>query len=121
MNRIMKDIENITSGRSFGSYMYSFDSVRTPSPDYDDDREGFEDWTRDGETTPINGAKDLRDYTSTLARVRPTPCLQYFLDGSRHAYHVDDISYESRVFPVVAGQIGVDCCQRIDGRMQSEI
>jgi hypothetical protein len=68
---------------------------------------------------PQNNTTDLREYAAELARNRPIPCLQFFLDGSRHVYHVDDISYDSRVFPVVAGQVGVACCQRIDGRMQA--
>jgi hypothetical protein len=115
----MKDIEILTGGRSFGSYKYSFDSIRTPTPNYDDNPDDLESWLRDGETNPVNGAKDLRTLAHDLAHARPTPCLQYFLDGSRHVYHVDDISYDSRVFPVVAGQVGVACCQRIDGRMHA--
>jgi hypothetical protein len=35
MNRIMADVEEITGGRSFQSFKYSFDSIRTPRPDYD--------------------------------------------------------------------------------------
>jgi hypothetical protein len=93
--------------------------VRTPSPDYDDNPDEVESWARDGETMPQNQSTDLQDYAAELARNRPIPCLQFFLDGSRHVYHVDDISYDSRVFPVVAGQVGVACCQRIDGRMQA--
>lgn len=119
MSRIMEDIADITGGRSFQSYKYSFDSVRTPSPDYDDNPDEVESWARDGETMPQNQSTDLQDYAAELARNRPIPCLQFFLDGSRHVYHVDDISYDSRVFPVVAGQVGVACCQRIDGRMQA--
>jgi hypothetical protein len=119
MSRIMKDIADITGGRSFQSYKYSFDFIRTPSPNYDDNPDEVESWARDGETRPQNGTTDLKEYADTLAKNRPIPCLQFFLDGSRHAYHVDDISYDSRVFPVVAGQVGVACCQRIDGRMRS--
>ncbi len=119
MSRIMEDIADITGGRSFQSYKYSFDSMRTPSPDYDDNPDEVESWARDGETMPQNKPTDLKDFAADLARNRPVPCLQYFLDGSRHIYHVDDISYDSRVFPVVAGQVGVACCQRIDGLMQA--
>jgi hypothetical protein len=115
----MEDIANITAGRSFQSYKYSFDSVRTPKPDYDDNPDEVESWARDGETMPQNMSTDLRAYAADLTRNRPVPCLQYFLDGSRHVYHVDDISYDSRVFPVVAGQVGVACCQRVDRQMQA--
>lgn len=114
----MEDIAKITGGRSFQSYKYSFDSVRTPSPNYDDSPDDIESWARDGETCPQNRPTDLREYAANLALNRPIPCIQYFLDGSRHVYHVDDISYDSRVFPVVAGQVGVACCQRIDGRLK---
>jgi len=114
----MEDIAEITGGRSFQSYKYSFDSVRTPSPDYDDNPDGVESWAKDGENRPQNKSTDLRDHAADLARNRPIPCLQFFLDGSRHAYHVDDISYDSRVFPVVAGQVGVACSQRINGHMK---
>lgn len=119
MGRIMEDIAEITDGRSFQSYKYSFDSIRTPTPDYDDNPDEVESWARDGETMPQNRPTDLSAYAAELARNRPIPCLQFFLDGSRHVYHVDDISYDSRVFPVVAGQVGVACCQRIDGRMKA--
>lgn len=119
MGRIMEDIAEITDGRSFQSYKYSFDSIRTPTPDYDDNPDEVESWARDGETMPQNRSTDLSAYAAELAHNRPIPCLQFFLDGSRHVYHVDDISYDSRVFPVVAGQVGVACCQRIDGRMQA--
>jgi len=115
----MEDIAEFTKGRSFQSYKYSFDAVRTPSPDYDDNPDEVESWARDGETRPQNKSTDLQEYAAELARNRPVPCLQFFLDGSRHVYHVDDISYDSRVFPVVAGQVGVACCQRIDGRMRA--
>ncbi|MDL2264377.1 hypothetical protein LJC31_06960 [Synergistaceae bacterium OttesenSCG-928-I11] len=119
MSRIMEDIEELTGGRSFQSYKYSFDSVRTPTPDYDDNPDEIESWARDGESKPQNKATDLREFAIDLARNRPIPCIQFFLDGSRHVYHVDDISYDSRVFPVVAGQVGVACCQRIDARMRA--
>ena len=68
---------------------------------------------------PQNKSTDLREFASDLVRNRPVPCLRFFLDGSRHVYHVDDISYDSRVFPVVAGQVGVACCKRNDSRMQA--
>lgn len=46
-----------------------------------------------------------------LIRKTP-PIFRYFLDGSRRTYKVDDISIGTRVFPVVAGQIIVGCCER---------
>lgn len=43
---------------------------------------------------------------------------KYFLDGSRHAYKVDDVAYKNQVYPVIAGQIGISCCARKNGEMK---
>ena len=40
------------------------------------------------------------------------PIFSYFLDGSRHIYKVDDISIGGKIFPFMAGQIIVGCCER---------
>ncbi|MDR2130622.1 MAG: hypothetical protein LBP56_05570 [Odoribacteraceae bacterium] len=42
----------------------------------------------------------------------PPPIFRYFLDGSRHTYKVDDIAIGKKIFPIVAGQIIVGCCER---------
>lgn len=55
-----------------------------------------------------------------LHEVGGTSSIKIFLDGSRHVFKVDDIAYNKQVFPVVAGQIGVGCCKRIDKRMSTE-
>jgi len=44
----------------------------------------------------------------------PPPIFRYFLDGSRHTYKVDDIAIGKKIFPIVAGQIIVGCCERQD-------
>ena len=33
---------------------------------------------------------------------------------------MDDISYNKKVYPVIAGQVGIGCCKRTDGRMRPE-
>jgi len=42
------------------------------------------------------------------------PIFTYFLDGSRHIYKVDDIAIGKKIFPFMAGQIIVGCCERKD-------
>lgn len=42
------------------------------------------------------------------------PIFTFFLDGSRHVYKVDDMAIGKRIFPVLAGQIVVGCCERQD-------
>ena len=45
------------------------------------------------------------------------PLFKYFLDGSRRIYKVDDIIYDKKVFPIIAGQICVGCCCREDKKL----
>ena len=42
------------------------------------------------------------------------PIFRYFLDGSRHIYKVDDMAIGKKIFPILAGQIIVGCCERVD-------
>ena len=44
----------------------------------------------------------------------PPPIFSYFLDGSRHTYKVDDIAIGRKIFPIIAGQVIVGCCERIN-------
>ena len=125
MSRVMEDIALLTEGRSFHSYKYSFDTLRTPAPDYDDTPDGYTiNWEHQGETEPVKNPVPLEEHARQLAHQFSEhgfdPYLKHFLDGSRHVYHVDDISYGSRVFPVIAGQVGVACCRRDSGRMKVE-
>lgn len=42
---------------------------------------------------------------------------RFFLDGSRHVYKVGDVAVSGSIYPIVAGQIVVGCCQRNDRKM----
>jgi hypothetical protein len=53
-------------------------------------------------------------YRFLSGSITPPPIFRYFLDGSRHTYKVDDISIGKKIFPIVAGQIIVGCCERKD-------
>jgi len=121
----MDYIATITEGKSFQSFKYSIDSTRTPSPDYDDIPDGYTiNWEQKGESEPIKNPINLEDNARQLAlqysEFGSEPYIRFFLDGSRHVYHVDDISYDARVFPVIAGQVGIACCRRDAGRLHIE-
>ena len=49
-----------------------------------------------------------------MMKLASFPLFSYFLDGSRHVYKVDDIAIGNRIFPFLAGQIIVGCCERKD-------
>lgn len=118
MAKIMQIIAKETNGKSYNTEKYSFDTIGMPSFDYDDDGSKVMKWQVSGETTRHKKPIPLADYAKKLAN--SPPVISYFLDGSRHVYKVDDISYNEQVYPVIAGQVGVGCCKRVNGVMHAE-
>ena len=118
MAKIMDIIAKETKGKSYHTYKYSYDSIGLPAIDYDDDSGKVMKWQDTAETVKHTKAVDVKPLADQI--VGSKPLLTYFLDGSRHVFKVDDIAYNKQVYPVVAGQIGVGCCKRVDGRMHPE-
>lgn len=116
--KIMQIIEAETGGKSYHTYKYSYDSIGLPSIDYDDESNKVMKWKETAETTKHKHSIPLKNLADE--RSESTPLIKYFLDGSRHVFKVDDIAYNKHVFPVIAGQIGVGCCGRKDGKMFPE-
>ena len=117
MAKIMEIIAKETKGKSYQTYKYSFDSIGLPSIDYDNDEKVIQ-WKNQGETVEHKTYISLKDEADRI--IGQTPLLKYFLDGSRHVYKVDDMAYGNQVFPIVAGQVGVGCCKRVDKIMSKE-
>lgn len=118
MLKIMNIIASETNGKSYNTYKYSYDSIGVPSIDYDNDENRIIKWYEQGETIKHKTSVDLKQMADTISKNRPI--FTYFLDGSRRVFKVDDIAYNKQVFPIVAGQIGVGCCRREQGRMYPE-
>lgn len=118
MAKIMQILAKETNGKSYNTEKYSFDTIGMPSFDYEDDGNKVMKWQVSGETVRHKKSVSLVEYAKELIGRRPI--ISYFLDGSRHTYKVDDISYSKQVYPVIAGQVGVGCCKRIDGIMKPE-
>ena len=121
MEKVMKSIADITKGKSYCTQKYSFETVGMPEFDYDDDSSKTIAWQHSGETVQTKGYIAL---TPTLEKIKAAddkPIITYFLDGSRHTYKVDDIAYNKKIYPVIAGQVGVGCCHRINGAMRPDL
>lgn len=99
-----------TAGNSFKTYKYCFEKVNVPTVVYDDTQEIS--FKRYGETDCFKGYKDLTEKAKRISEY--PPLFKFFLDGSRRTYKVDDVAYNNRIYPIVAGQIGVGCCERIN-------
>lgn len=112
MEKILDFIAKETDGKNYKSFKYCFESVDIPKLDYED-KKGIQ-VKKKGETdqslTSTKSVKDLADRISKNGK----PLFKYFLDGSRRTYKVDDIAYGKRLYPIIAGQIGVAVCERKD-------
>lgn len=110
----MDVIAQETNGKSYKTFKYTFEGSDTLSFSYDDHQEIT--WERYGETVPPDVSINMKPKADMLSS--GMPLFSYFLDGSRHTYKVDDIAYKNKVYPVIAGQVGVSCCKRADKEMQ---
>lgn len=117
----MTVLERETGGKSYKAHKYGLDHVERPFIDYGDDSII---WKKTVETTPHRNYVPLEELSKELAE-RNDQLLTYFLDGSRRVFKVDDIAYRkaggrSAIYPVIAGQIGVGCCKRVNKRLFPE-
>jgi len=110
MEKILDFIAKETDGKNYKSYKYCFESVEIPKLDYEDKR-GIQ-VKKKGETDKSQ-TKSIKELADRISK-NGTPLFKYFLDGSRRTYKVDDIAYGKRLYPIIAGQIGVAVCERAD-------
>lgn len=120
-SRIMSILERETGGRSYKSHKYSLDESERSSVEYGEASATIH-WKRRGETKDIKTYVPLDDLSRAVGGEQ---ILTYFLDGSRHVYKVDDMGFEksgnrTAIYPIIAGQIGVGCCRRVERRMVRE-
>lgn len=118
-DKLMTILEEATRGKSYKAYKYGLDYAQRPSIDYGEDSII---WKRTAETNKANKKYIPLHEESLKLAARGEQLLTYFLDGSRRVFKVDDIAYtlsggRKVIYPVVAGQIGVGCCKRVDKKM----
>lgn len=110
MTKILKYIAQETQGECFKSFKYCYDTIATPSIEYESGEKNFINLKEYAEDVHDPKPRDLRARAKTL--LQGPPLFKFFLDGSRRVYKVDDIQYDKQVFPIISGQISVSCCQR---------
>lgn len=112
----MQILAKETGGRSYKAHKYGLDHAERPVIDYSEDVVVWEKMAETSRNLPKY--IPLENLSIDLAE-RGEQYLTYFLDGSRRVYKVDDHSYavsrdRSKIFPIIAGQIGVGCCKRVN-------
>lgn len=113
---ILDQIAQETGGKSYKTAKYCFDGIDVPRMEYDDGKSKHIQWKEHGETVFHDKAVPLKKYADDVL-VNRSAIFRYFLDGSRRVYKVDDMAYRNNVYPIIAGQIGVGCCERVHGHM----
>ncbi|WP_455048219.1 hypothetical protein [Mitsuokella sp.] len=116
MNGIMDTLARATHGKRYQSHKFCYDIESNGVIEYDRDREI--EWLKAGESEHFTKPRDLTHVMELLSGQESW--FKYFLDGSRHTYKVDDISYNNNVYPIIAGQVGVCCCKREHKKMMKE-
>ena len=49
----------------------------------------------------------------------PSP-FAYFMDGSRMAWKIAELRHGGKIWPIIAGQIGVACCKRFNRQIVAD-
>ena len=117
MEKILEIVAEQTNGKCYTSFRYcADDEIRVPTLDFDSKEKEISVVVKEfGETdTNLTKSKSLKLLADKL--ISGDPLFHFFLDGSRRTYKVDDIEINRNVYPIIAGQIGVACCQRVDPR-----
>ncbi len=108
MNNILDFIAEETGSKNYKSYKYCIENVEVPKLEYDDKQDIVV--KKIGETDKgLKTSKSLKKYAEVIQRDN---LFKYFLDGSRRTYKVDDIAFNNKIYPVIAGQIGVGVTYR---------
>jgi hypothetical protein len=113
MDKVLDIVADATNGKCYTSFRYcADDEIRVPTLDFDAKEKEISVVLKEyGETdTNLTKSKGLKQLADKL--IENEPLFHFFLDGSRRTYKVDDIEINRNVYPIMAGQIGVACCQR---------
>lgn len=115
MPKILEYIATETGGQSYTSYKYCYDSASVPSLAYDEKVDEKINLNQYGETNHSANMRDMTKLVKSFMNKGIPPLFRFFLDGSRKVYKIDDIEYGNRkIYPIIAGQISVACCERVD-------
>ena len=108
----MDFIAKETDGKNYKSYKYCFEAVEIPKLEYED-KKGIQVKNKGETDRSLSTTKSIKDLADKISQ-SGKPLFKYFLDGSRRTYKIDDIAYGKKLYPIIAGQIGVAICERLD-------
>ena len=121
MEDILKFIAETTGGESYHTSKIELEVENSSAQiDYDTPEEIV--LKHAGETRPPKNYLSLKNDADKISGT--AQILNYFLDGSRRIYKIDDIAYlngsRKMIYPIIAGQIVAGCCRRTDKKLHCE-
>ncbi|MBE6331972.1 MAG: hypothetical protein E7070_06680 [Bacteroidales bacterium] len=113
MGRILDYLESSSDGKyhCFKTKKFSLDTSISEVLNYDDKPASATQKSTFAESDKLL-VPTVKIQNNLIEKSRPI--FSCFLDGSRHIYKVDDIAIGKKIFPFMAGQIIVGCCERQD-------
>ncbi|MBR2520079.1 MAG: hypothetical protein IKE46_09895 [Selenomonadaceae bacterium] len=119
---MLKFIADKTYGESYRTSKFELDpEISSAQIEYDAPTEIV--MKHRGETRPPKNYALLKG-TADRCSSSDLQILNYFLDGSRRVFKVDDIAYlrssRKMIYPIVAGQVVAGCCRRVDKKLHEE-
>jgi hypothetical protein len=114
MGRIIDFIEKEGQGNylCYKTRKTSLDTESRDTLDYDDKPVSIISGSSIAETDKkrVHSVAIDRNFIAKLCN----PIFTHFLDGSRYTYKIDDMAIGSNIYPFLAGQVIVGCCERKD-------
>ena len=122
MDGLLNFLAEQTDGHSYRTSKFELDAeISAAQIEYDAPAEIV--MRHSGETHPPKNYAPLKELADKIS-LNGTQILNYFLDGSRRVFKVDDIAYlngsRKMIYPVVAGQVVAGCCRRVDRKLREE-
>ena len=115
MGSIIQSFERITKYTCLKSRRYQLDYERASMVDFDDNLDQ-QYVSQPGERSFHAGTKSVYEMASMWAKQESPLC--YFLDGSRRTYKIEDFPINSQCLPMIAGQVGVGVCERVNRQLR---
>ena len=106
-NRLLHVIEQETHGRSCNL------SSDEESPQMINSN-SFSVWEKMAESQINNKYINL---SSLYLEISGEQILNYFIDGTKSVYKIDEFIYSQNIYPIMAGQIGAVCCKRVNDNL----
>lgn len=116
MKKILDILEEENHIHCYKTRSYSLDTEENNIIEYDDKPVSKLKKTYFAETLQLD-SPTVSISEKLIKSQQQRPLFNYFLDGSRHVYKIDDVLIGDRIYPIGGGEIVVGCCTRTEDKI----